>query len=114
METLPACDELARCNPTTPGNPPTWAVQREMAPVKRPSVPCAIQYRFSDGVGCHGFLVPPSVWTCLPAGSSNSSCLRTRRTNENKKADVTEYPGVFNHVGLLVNEPPGTAGLLFS
>jgi hypothetical protein len=35
------------------------------------------------------------------------------RTTENKKADVTEYPAVFNHVGLLVNEPPGTAGLLF-
>jgi hypothetical protein len=30
-----------------------------------------------------------------------------------KKADVVEYPEVFDHVGLLVNEPPGTAGLLF-
>jgi hypothetical protein len=29
---------------------------------------------------------------------------------ENKKADVIEYPGVFNHVGLLVNKPPGRAG----
>ena len=30
-----------------------------------------------------------------------------------KKADVVEHPQVFDHVGLLVNEPPGTAGLLF-
>jgi hypothetical protein len=29
-----------------------------------------------------------------------------------KKADVAERPEVFYHVGLLVNEPPGTAGLL--
>ena len=29
-----------------------------------------------------------------------------------KKADVAEHPEVFDHVGLLVNEPPGTAGLL--
>jgi len=24
-----------------------------------------------------------------------------------KKADVVEYPRVFDHVGLLMNEPPG-------
>jgi hypothetical protein len=30
-----------------------------------------------------------------------------------KKADVAEHPEVFDHVGLLVNEPPGTAGLPF-
>ncbi len=33
-------------------------------------------------------------------------------TAENKKADVAENPEVFNHVGLLFNEPPGTSGLL--
>jgi hypothetical protein len=27
----------------------------------------------------------------------------------NKKADVTEYSAVFNHVGLLVNEPSAQA-----
>jgi len=27
---------------------------------------------------------------------------------------VAEHPEVFHHVGLLVNEPPGTAGLLFN
>ena len=30
-----------------------------------------------------------------------------------KKADVAEHPGVFNHVGLLVNGFPSTAGLSF-
>ena len=32
----------------------------------------------------------------------------------NKKADVAEHPEVFDHVGLLVNEPPGQAGLPFT
>jgi hypothetical protein len=35
------------------------------------------------------------------------------RQEETKKADVAEHPKVFDHVGLLVNEPPGYAGLLF-
>jgi hypothetical protein len=30
-----------------------------------------------------------------------------------KKADVAEHPKVFDHVGLLVNESPGKAELLF-
>jgi hypothetical protein len=30
-----------------------------------------------------------------------------------KKADVTEHPKAFDHVGLLIDEPPGTAELLF-
>src|SRR5208337_3332645 len=30
-----------------------------------------------------------------------------------KKADVVQHPEVFDHVGLLVNGPPGTAGLPF-
>jgi hypothetical protein len=33
-------------------------------------------------------------------------------SQERKKADVAEHPKVFDHVGLLVNEPPGTAELL--
>jgi hypothetical protein len=32
---------------------------------------------------------------------------------ETKKNDVVENPEVFDHVGLLVNEPPGAAGLPF-
>ncbi len=34
--------------------------------------------------------------------------------SENKKADVAEHHYVFSHAGILVNEPPGTAGLPFS
>ena len=29
----------------------------------------------------------------------------------NKNADVMEYPEVLDHIGLLVDEPPGLAGL---
>jgi hypothetical protein len=35
-------------------------------------------------------------------------------TASKKKADVVEHPKVIDHVGLLVNEPPGIAGLPFS
>jgi hypothetical protein len=34
-------------------------------------------------------------------------------TEREKKADVAEYAEAFDHVGILVNEPPGQAGLLF-
>jgi hypothetical protein len=40
--------------------------------------------------------------------------VRSRSHDRNKKADVAERPKAFHHVGLLVNEPPGTAGLLFT
>jgi hypothetical protein len=33
--------------------------------------------------------------------------------DKNKKTDVAEHPKAFDHVGLLVNEPPGKAELLF-
>ena len=39
-----------------------------------------------------------------------SARVKVKRT---KKADVVEPPQAFDHVGLLVNKPPGTAGLLF-
>jgi hypothetical protein len=39
--------------------------------------------------------------------------LRPSHAAETKKADVVENPEVFDHVGLLVNEPPGPAGLPF-
>jgi hypothetical protein len=39
--------------------------------------------------------------------------LTIRNQRETKKADVAEHPEVFHHVGLLSNEPPDTAGLLF-
>ena len=34
-------------------------------------------------------------------------------TEYQQKTDVAEYLEVFHHAGLLVNEPPSTAGLLF-
>jgi hypothetical protein len=36
------------------------------------------------------------------------------KRGKRKKADVVEHPQVFDHVGLLFNRPPGTAGLPFS
>jgi hypothetical protein len=33
---------------------------------------------------------------------------------QRKKTDVAKHLKVFDHVGLLVNEPPGTAELLFT
>jgi hypothetical protein len=35
------------------------------------------------------------------------------RHSRRKKTDVAKYLEVFDHVGLLVNEPPGLAGLPF-
>jgi hypothetical protein len=35
------------------------------------------------------------------------------RAATKKKSDVAERPEEFDHVGLLVNEPPGMAGLPF-
>jgi hypothetical protein len=39
--------------------------------------------------------------------------LGSTRTTSAKKTDVTEHPQVFRHIGLLFNEPPSTARLLF-
>jgi len=50
----------------------------------------------------------------VPCSSASSLEGRPRRTGErNKKTDVAEHPQVFRHVGLLFNETPGAAGLLF-
>jgi hypothetical protein len=40
--------------------------------------------------------------------------LATAAPAKNKKTDVAEYPEEFSHVGLLFNEPLGTAELLLS
>jgi hypothetical protein len=37
--------------------------------------------------------------------------LRFADDTKTKKADVPEHPKVFQHVGLLINQPPGMAGL---
>ena len=36
------------------------------------------------------------------------------RVARTKQADMAEHPKEFDHVGLLVNEPPGSTGLLSS
>jgi hypothetical protein len=40
-------------------------------------------------------------------------CLLYPPPRKMKKADVAEHPEVFDHVGLLVNEPSSSAGLPF-
>jgi hypothetical protein len=56
----------------------------------------------------------PTENTCatVPVGTrySGRTGLIQPRT---KKADVAEHPEELHHVGLLVNEPPATTGLLF-
>jgi hypothetical protein len=52
-------------------------------------------------------LAPLGVVVITPCGR------RPTETPETKKADVVEYLEAFDHVGLLVNEPPGPAGLPF-
>jgi hypothetical protein len=49
------------------------------------------------------------VTTLLTAIAS----LTARARPEQKKADVVEHRWVFDHVGLLCNGPPGSAGLPF-
>ena len=80
-----------------------------------------VQYQYQ-----HVILLPPGVKASGDqAGSgikSTSEMSRSSfqnmessyflRNQERKKADVTEHPQVFDHVGLLFNEPLGTAGLL--
>ncbi len=39
--------------------------------------------------------------------------MRRTETTANEKAGVVDHPQGFDHVGLLVNEPPGQAGLPF-
>ena len=60
---------------------------------------------FADKVSAIG-LTPP--------GSPLLSVTSSLRHQVKKKADVAEPPEGFNHVGLLVNQPPGTAGLPFN
>ena len=48
----------------------------------------------------------------IAVGSVRGHGHRSRAT-ETKKADVAEHPEVFRHVGLLIDGPPGLAGLPF-
>jgi hypothetical protein len=47
-----------------------------------------------------------------PVGAEKAA-IRSLANKSAKKTDVAEHPKVFHHVGLLANEPPGPAGLLF-
>jgi hypothetical protein len=68
-----------------------------------------------DGIIClveQGF--NPAIHDKSPfLNLGRSSVVAGSHNAENKKADVAEHPKVFDHAGLLSNEPPGTAGLLF-
>jgi hypothetical protein len=47
------------------------------------------------------------------AVSLHERCGASPVPSQTKKADVAEHPAVFDHVGLLVNEPSSYAGMLF-
>ena len=79
-------------------------------PVGQPSVcPASLLNGFryaphhaNPWLACSGLRVRPVSRHC---------CLSSVRPT--KKADATQHPRVLNHVGLLFNGPPGTAGLPF-
>ena len=59
---------------------------------------------------------PPMYMISLPFEIAQGSRLVVTALplrQNTKKADVLKHPQAFQHVGLLVNQPPGTAGLLF-
>ena len=57
---------------------------------------------------------PPMYMITLPfeIGPEPPSVVAAVPQHGNRKADVAEHPKVFDHVGLLVNEPPAMGGLL--
>ena len=62
-------------------------------------------------VSTHYLLLSLPVF--LEVLSGGSALAFTSETATKKKADVVKHPEVFGHAGLLCNEPPGQAGLLF-
>ena len=44
---------------------------------------------------------------------TETAARRLVQKQNHKKADVVEHPKIFDHIGLLFNEPPATAGLFF-
>lgn len=58
-------------------------------------------------LGCAGYTRIPRVQHAPSPWRSNPCAVRRA-----KKADVAEHPQAFDHVGLLFNGPPGSAGLL--
>ena len=54
-----------------------------------------------------------ALWLTWGCRSHSSLVVVTARAFTSKKTDVVKHPEVFDHVGLLVNGPPGTARLPF-
>jgi hypothetical protein len=92
----------------------------------RPLVDCDLGSLVFNGISVRaekpGFDSFRIVWPEMRSGGPRFSApppfcsrlMRPMRTSETKKADVTEYPQVFEHVGLLTDRPPGISGLPFS
>ena len=83
--------------------------ERHFAPILvfNDAVTLVILAWHESGVGQLGLLQQMNESFDSACGHDAISC------HANKKADVIERPKAFDHVGLLRNEPPGTAGLLF-
>jgi hypothetical protein len=78
-----------------------------------PAVFAAKTERLSVTLGIQrGCFVHRHSATCLCTFLCEDRPSGPRRPPRTKKADVIEHPKVFDHVGLLVNEPPGSAELL--
>jgi len=52
-------------------------------------------------------------WARIRSLDPTKSLIALSAPGKTKKADVAEHPEVFDHVGLLVNEPPSNAGVPF-
>jgi hypothetical protein len=57
-------------------------------------------------------ILPPAISRLLGRRAVFSRQRRAGDT-DTKKADVAEHPQVFDHAGLLIDEPSGRAELLF-
>jgi hypothetical protein len=65
--------------------------------------------------GCSsGMMTPPALFHSSEAKGRARMMSTLGFQHKNKKADVMARPQAFHHVGLLVNEPPSAAGLLFT
>ena len=69
--------------------------------------------RLGDDPGGPGLFARCDNFTFLKLDEVHPWSLWLSRSTRNKKTDVAEHPKAFDHVGLLVNKPPGKAELLF-
>ena len=82
---------------------------RRQRPAQRGRVACPLPLELASRSGHllgHGY-----IGFIHRSNSGDRDLARARERK--KKTDVVEHPEVFDHVGLLFNEPPGTAGLPF-